>query len=131
MKNLNKFLFITLIFSLLSCHNPQNAKTVCEDFYTLRQQKSYDKIIPLFSSDLLKQSPKKETISLLKDIDKEMGKMNSFKAIDFKTYSKNNITFSQFTYKVIFDRGAMTDTITLIKQNDKQKILVYSWHRTK
>jgi len=129
MKTLYKFLFIIIIFSLLSCHNPKNAKTVCENFYTLRQGKNYDKIIPLFSSDLLKQ--KKEIISQLKDINHEMGKINSFKAIDFKIYTKNNITFSQFTYKVTFDKGAMTDTITLIKQNDKQKILVYSWHRIK
>ncbi len=129
MKTSIQIIFSLIIISFFSCTEVKNAKSVCDNFYSYRQTKKYDKIIQLCSPQFLEITDKKTLINILKNQDSKLGKLKSFKPKSFKIITKNNITFSKFVYRVIYAKGVMSDSLTLIKKNNTYKILYYSWHK--
>ena len=125
-------LFFLVIFAsifLFSCEEVGDAKSVAEEFYTFRQSQDYEKVLTTLSDDIYEFVTEEQIISDLKAIDKEMGEMNSFKSNSFNIATNNGETTATFTYKVVYDKGVMIDSIALIKEANGYKIFYYYWKK--
>ncbi|MBN2890844.1 MAG: hypothetical protein JXL97_03170 [Bacteroidales bacterium] len=112
---------------LFSCDEVNEAKQVVDDFYKCRQEQNYDKVVSYLSDIIFEISTEEEIIADLKKVDEEMGNINSFKSTSFEIKTNNGITTAIFTYKVVYDKGVMTDNIELQKEGDTYKIYYYYW----
>ena len=83
--------------------------------------------MPLFSNTIFDYSSENEIRASLKNIDNNMGKIISYKSTGFNINTNNGVTKATFSYKVIYDKGVMTDSIGLIKENNSYKIYFYNW----
>lgn len=124
-------IILTLFVSvfLFSCKEVGDAKSVVDNFYEYRQSKDYDKILDLLSSNIFQYATEEQIISDLKAIDKSMGSINTYKSNGLNVSSINGQTTTNFTYKVVYDKGVMIDSIALLKEDGAYKIYYYRWQK--
>ncbi len=124
-------LLLGVVFSLMfiSCQEISDARKVAEDFYKYRQDKDYDKVFTTLNESIYDYVTEEDILSDLKAIDEEMGAMNSFSSNNFNIETKNGKTIASFSYKVVYDKGVMIDTLSLLKGSDGYKIIYYSWKK--
>jgi len=129
MKLALKIFLAMIVLNSISCSDIETAKSVCDKFYTYRQAQKYDELAQFCSPKFFEQTTEKEMIIFFKELDIKMGKIKNFKVKSSEVFTKNNTTFMVFEYRVISENAIMVDSLTLLLENEKYKILNYSWNK--
>ncbi len=128
MKRIVFIVIITIgLFTLSSCNNIKEAKKITNDFYISRQNKDYNKMFSLFSTQVFEHSSKEDILEELVLVEQKFGKIKSYTSTGFEIKTENGITKARFEYKVVFEKGKTKDEIILQKTGDSFKIFYYNW----
>ena len=122
-------LFIAMFF-IFSCSSFDKtpAEEVMNKYFDAYKNDNFEIILNLYSEDFYKATSKDEWESMLKNIKKKLGNIESYKLAgwnlkNFVGISGSGIYYN-FTYQVKYKKYSAKETITLFKPKNKDEIKI-------
>lgn len=107
----------------------QDAESIAGKLYLYTSRKEYESIIKLMSNDFYKVVSKDEFLKFLESKEKKLGEYKDFTLLDWKTTNltgTDSKTEYLLTYKVVYSNHKAEEKISMVKENNKVKILGYN-----
>jgi hypothetical protein len=124
-----KQILIAIILSIFtaSCRKDiKKAKQTADNFYALRSQNKYFQAAKL-ENPIITKTDYQSFEKTLKKIDKKNGKIIYYDATSIKATTINKQTIYKLSYRIFHTKKIMIDSLYLIKQGKKYKIIFYKW----